>query len=50
MLYFSLALAEDILPYATIANIELENCRQQALRALLWQVFSHGGWQTELLL
>lgn len=50
MLYFSLPLAEDILPYETVADIELENFRQRALRALLWQVFSHGGWQTELLL
>lgn len=44
---FSPLLAEDILPYETVANIELEHCRQ---RALLWQVVSPGGWQTELLL
>lgn len=32
--------AEDILLYDRVANIELENCRQQAL---LWQVVSPRG-------
>lgn len=47
ILYFPLPPAEDILPYETVINTELENCRHQALP---WQAVSPGGWQTVLLL
>lgn len=40
ILWFPPPPAEDILLYDRVANIELENCRQQAL---LWQVVSPRG-------